>query len=133
MTRHWSAPYLGLPFRLGGRDRGGVDCYGLVVLAYTEVLGVSLPSFTGHYTDLARPRDILAALDVGRVLWRRVERPRAWDVALFDAPCGCHVGLMVDAWRMLHVAQHHDSRIERVDAPAWRARGQGVYRWEGAR
>ena len=35
--------YLGTPYRLGGKDRRGLDCSGFVYVSFKDALGVSLP------------------------------------------------------------------------------------------
>ncbi|MFG1479176.1 NlpC/P60 family protein [Xanthobacter sp. V4C-4] len=126
---HWSADYVGLPFLATGRDRAGVDCYGLVALCYREVRGIVLPSYTGHYTSIDERAEIAAALNAGKAAWTRVDAAREWDVVLFSGAVGaCHVGLVVAPGRMLHTSSGHDSRIERYEAPQWRRRLMGVYR-----
>lgn len=35
--------YLGVPYRLGGASRSGIDCSGLVLVAYRDGAGVKLP------------------------------------------------------------------------------------------
>lgn len=37
--------WLGVPHRYNGRDKKGVDCYGLVWHYYREVLGITLPDW----------------------------------------------------------------------------------------
>lgn len=129
VLKHWSASFVGLPFLALGRDRAGVDCWGLVRLAYLEVLGVELPSYADRYSSALEGAEIAAALDEGRASWIKSRRPREWDVALFSSPYGpAHVGIVVSPGLMLHASFGHDSRIERYDAPHWRARLMGVYR-----
>lgn len=42
-TNKWIDDHLGLKYKFLGRDLGGVDCLGLVVLFYRDMLGVELP------------------------------------------------------------------------------------------
>lgn len=44
--------YIGLHYEIGGRDKHGIDCYGLVCLIYKEVLGIDLPDWvTDEFVD----------------------------------------------------------------------------------
>lgn len=47
MKTHWIIPYLRLPYKEGGRDHAGVDCWGLIRLIYRDLLGIDLPAFPG--------------------------------------------------------------------------------------
>gem|GEM_PF-332067 len=38
--------YLGTPYRMGGLDRRGLDCSGLVYLSFSDALGISVPRTT---------------------------------------------------------------------------------------
>jgi hypothetical protein len=51
----WANTYVGLPWKERGRDRGGIDCFGLVRLVLIEQRGVRLPSFAGDYDPADGP------------------------------------------------------------------------------
>ncbi|MCA3794579.1 MAG: hypothetical protein IOC66_20125 [Burkholderia sp.] len=99
----WYAKYIGLPF---GEGQGEVTCWSLVARIYRECLAIDLPAY-GEISarDLVRvARTMEARKDDG---WQAVERPQAFDVCLMRAPRGgavvAHVGVMIDAQRVLHV------------------------------
>ena len=41
----WINDYVGIPYEVGGRNSGAIDCYGLVCKVYYEMLGVELPDW----------------------------------------------------------------------------------------
>lgn len=136
-ARHWSAEFVGLPFRLHGRARDGVDCWGLVCLVYSRV-GIELPLYAGLYAgpeEIARVAGVVAdAIDTG--MWGSVERSKARerDVMVFRrAGLETHVGVVCGGGLMLHIASGHESRIERVDACRWGPRLAAIYRHEALR
>ena len=101
---HDLSQYVGLPYVERGRDRSGVDCWGLPVLAYRELLGIELP----HYVDAPcieerAELDTLIASQREAGPWRTVERPQALDVALMRVGgYVSHVGLWDGHGRVLH-------------------------------
>lgn len=129
---HWSSDLVGLPYLDRGRDRSGVDCWGLVRLAFAEVRGIILPSCTELYASAEERAEIAAALSAARVAgpWRRVDRPAEWDVVAFARSWGLdHVGLIIAPGLMLHACDDgQPSRVERYAAPKWARRLEGFYR-----
>lgn len=48
---HWSAGYIGIPFKEQGRSKDGADCWGLVKIVMKEIFNQDLPDFTDHPFD----------------------------------------------------------------------------------
>ena len=132
MVPHWVTPYIGLPFKPHGRDRHGVDCWGLVRLVLAERFALNLPSYADGYGSTEDARDIGRLIRGELVPWRPVafgaEQPG--DVVLMrlmNQPM--HVGLVVDPGWMLHIEEGIDACLERYDGSRWRQRILGLYRY----
>ena len=126
---HWAAHYIGIPFRVLGRTREGVDCWGLVRLVLEEQFGRQVPSFELYAsTDPERVAPVIQACEH---MFARVpsgsEAPG--DVVLMRVGrLPVHTGVVVDAGRMLHVQRGIEACVERYDGMAWRDRVVGFYR-----
>nr|WP_309504274.1 NlpC/P60 family protein [uncultured Roseovarius sp.] len=122
--------YVGLPFRDGGRDRPAVDCWGLIVLAYRECLGIDLPLYGDVLaSDLRR---VSRSVDAGKDGWRRVETPREMDVAVMRLPSSKrvgHVGIYAGRGQILHAEQASGVALERVSSPVIASRIVGFWRY----
>lgn len=127
----WTDAYIGLPFLADGRDRAGLDCWGLVRLVYAERLGIDLPDKAGIYRDESREtlREIAAAMEEESRRWMLVDAPRYCDVILMHSgPLHCHVGLWVKRNTMLHVSAGIDSTVEPINGLIRRNTIIGYYR-----
>lgn len=127
---------LSVPFADHGRDYEAWDCYGLILCAFRDVHGVTLPAFEMGYATAGETRQdreaIAGLIDSGRPFWRPVAAPAASDVALLNiGGRPVHVGLMLDTRRMLHAEKKIGTAVERVTAPMWRDRIEGFYRYAG--
>lgn len=122
--------YIGLPWRLGGRERDGLDCYGLVRLVLGELWGLWLPRHETGYPPAARDRADLAALVADRRGrdWLGIAREVDGRLVTVMAPwrpgdvlrlrrggADCHLALLVGPGRMLHIDPHILSVCERLD------------------
>ena len=127
---HWSAAYVGLPWRDHGRDRSACDCWGLVRLVYAEVLTIDLPSYAEAYVSVAEHDEIDRTLRGAQSApWSEVAEAWAFDVVLIRlGRWTTHVGLMVDAGRMLHMPERAAARIEPIAAAQWARRLVGIWR-----
>jgi len=129
----WAGRYIGLPFRDLGRDRAGLDCWGLVRLVASEQFNVHLPSFIGEYEKAADVTSIAALVGREAQHWLPVQpgRERLGDVIVLrlrGQPV--HTGLVLGDMQMLHIEQGIDSAIEKYSSPRWKDRIFGFYRHE---
>lgn len=131
------AKTLSVPYQEKGRDYLGWDCWAVPYLAYRDVLGIDLPSYTDSYTDPGNTsvsREELGQLISGEKLhWQQVMSYEPMDVVLFTlGGQPVHVGLMIDSRRFLHCEKKIGTVIEMIDSAVWKRRLDGVYRLEGA-
>lgn len=126
----WAAPYVGIPFVDGGRDRAGFDCWGLACAVYREVLGIELPSY-GEISarDVARVSHRIRS-DSLVAPWREVPgAARPFDVLVMRGR-PLHVGVMVDATHVLHVEANTSTVIVPLKHPQVWYRRVALHRHE---
>lgn len=133
MSGHWTNTYVGIPWRDLGRDRLGVDCWGLVRLVYAEQLRLLLPSYVGAYTSVEEHAELSAHIEgVTRSgIWTAIDTADAqpFDVLVFRrGRLDTHVGLVVEPGLMLHVAAREQAKIEGYAQGRWKHRLNGLYR-----
>jgi len=135
----WAGAYIGIPFADRGRDRHGVDCWGLVRLVLAEQFGVGIPSYDEvyfHTRDFAAQKQIYDAQEAADC-WLKVmdgygapgaERPGDVVHMRIDVS-GMHVGIVIAPGRMLHARDNSGhSVIERIGGTAWKNRVRAIYR-----
>ncbi len=125
----WPEAYVGLPYADKGRDRDGVDCWGLVRLVYAELLGLELPSHADGYVSAEELADVTRAIRGHMRPWAPVARARTLDVVLLRlVGQPAHVGVIAGRGLMMHVHAGIDVALERIDTLLWRRRIVGYYR-----
>lgn len=130
----WTDSYIGIPFLPDGRDRDGLDCYGLVCLVYRDRLGVDLPGIRGIYSQntIGCLKRVARAMAEEKLKWRKVDVPALYDVVMLrTGEYAWHVGLVIDKRRMLHVMEGADTMIDEYTGLEWRDRIEGFYRHAG--
>lgn len=127
--------YVGIPFQANGRDRSGIDCWGLVRLVYSEHLGIDLPSYDGVFNGHRDAQAAGALMARESVKWQQVEQWQPMDVLLLrvSSAIPTHVALYIGNGLMLHALDGADSTIEHTGSLRWRTRIQGAYRHAGNR
>jgi len=119
---------VGVPFA-PGYDFTGWHCWGLVVAAYREVLGVDLP----RHADVSVHERLRIARRMahGEACFGRVDAPAPLDVIVMGLHSGRrfgHVGLADGQGHVLHVEEASHTVLEPLDSPLIRGRVRGVFR-----
>jgi len=149
LTEHmppWVGTYIGIPFADRGRDRDGLDCWGLARLVYAERFGVMLPSLADGYVGEDRASvaklfhaqsgvslDETSAADQDPTRhWKLVQSPELGDLASFRiAGKHGHVAVLVSENEFLHAIAGVKSCVERLSSPLWNRRLVGFWRYAG--
>lgn len=131
LPKNWTDQYVGLPFLLNGRDRQGVDCYGLIHLVYKEIHGIDLlPYQIFKDKTPATFLEIEKAMQLERDNWKRAYTIKQFDmVQLRTGRHAFHVGLALGrGCLMMHVEEGINVVIESLNSPLWRHRIEWIYR-----
>lgn len=135
--------WVGTPFRLGGRDRSGIDCFGLILRVGRDALGEPLPDATG-YPAWGDPPRLRAWLEANLVPLRCWSDAGPGDVVALRLKIGWeHVGILGTAHGALTLIHVHTLArgrgqlrlgccVEHNWVPPWSARLAAVYRYRGA-
>lgn len=122
----WIEKYIGIPYLELGREKNGVDCYGLCYQIYKNELGIEIPDYFGTgFQDLIdenakkKLKEELQnfILDESEKEWIEVPLSEAkeFDLVLFNI-CGyiVHIGIMISKDSMLHSFNGMDCVIEKL-------------------
>ena len=89
----WLNDYIGLPYVLGGRDLGGLDCFGLLKMVYDREYGETLPDWQTDDLSLRGRAETIASV-VCSGAWEPVEDPQDGDfVVCYRSRAPLHLGL----------------------------------------
>ena len=113
----YARSFLGTPYRHGGSDHSGMDCSGLVVRTYRDVLHITLPRRT---TDLLQKGFAvpLEALAIG-------------DLLFFEEKLGPppdHVGIYMGDGRFIHASVSRGVTLSNINESHFRKRFVGARR-----
>lgn len=123
---------LGVPFLMGGRDKSGLDCYGLVKEIYIRK-GITLPEYmSGHLSPDNRNLISMMITD-GLELFSKLEKPEPFCLVTFfiRPPYTSHIGVvMPDCYRFIHILKNTSVAVERLDSIEWAKRITGYFKWK---
>lgn len=121
------AHLLGVPFKYGGRDQTGVDCFGLLIMIY-KMFGIDIPDHElkkGMCLVDKKIREI-------SVDWEKIDAPEVPCAVVFwitNPDFITHIGVVIEEDKFIHAREHISVCIERLSSPAWNKRIKGFYRW----
>lgn len=130
MEAHWSAAWVGLPWRRDGRTIDGCDCWGLVVLVYRDVWAIDLPPYHGAIDAT----EAAIARGAAEGPWRRIDLSVAREgdlVTMRAGRGGGHVGIVAGDGLMLHMVEARSSRLDRWTRGPWGLSLTGLWRHGG--
>lgn len=120
----WAAHYIGVPFRVGGRDLNGVDCYGLVRLIYQLERQIVLPEVDTPYHETGPHVAPMVQRGTLAGPWEVVaDREQPFDVLVInEGGEPCHLGLVLAPGWMLHAARGQGVGVSPHCSPRYRNR-----------
>jgi cell wall-associated NlpC family hydrolase len=143
----WIEPYVGLPYRTFGRERDGIDCWGLFRLVARDRRQLMLPEYAGGYqgTGQQDAADLKRLIEGGQSDWREIARrgaedPLTWFKAMERAAEEAdallisfwghpvHVAYYVQPGLALHVLDGAMTTQLRYRDAEWRNKVVGIYR-----
>lgn len=99
--------WMGTPHRMGGMNRRGIDCSGLVVVLYEELFDMRLPRTTSALMRKGRP---VASNNL-----------TAGDLVFFKPKAkNHHVGIYLGRGEFVHASTSSGVTISRLDTDFWR-------------
>lgn len=130
MQENWWNNYIGIPYLDKGRDKEGLDCWGLVRLVYSNEFNIDLPSFADQYTHENVPgiAELIAMHQEG---WVKVDIPKSGDTVLMKSfGEEAHIGVVTLPGFFLHVRAGNTSIVESLESTQWKKRIIGIYRYK---
>lgn len=129
----WAGDYHHIPYKVHGRGRDGIDCWGLVRLVYAEQFGVDLPCFAGQYDDTGiKDGPVISPIVAEeKKNWQEVPYSRRGTGDVIVLRCAgqpMHVGIIITGSNMLHAEAKSGVSIEAYDGIQWKKRIVGIYR-----
>lgn len=127
----WYNKYIDIPYKDGGRDLEGLDCWGLVRLVYKEQYGIELPSFSDSYTTAKDTDHLHELISRHREQWDKLSSPVEGCVVLLRIfGTDTHVGVYLGNDMFLHVREGTNVAVENINSPTWKTRVVGYFNYK---
>jgi len=126
--------YIGLQYKNLGRNKAGIDCYGLPWLIYFEKRGIELPDFTELLYDKDWYKTKNHILENIYDRWEEVCSPyKLYDLFLFykssTSEIVNHIGICTGDEKFIHISSRYSSMESQLD-DYWKNRLYKVLRYK---
>lgn len=126
----WAGLYVGIPFKSGGRDKSGLDCYGLLRLVYIEEFNTTLPDLRDLYINALDTNETAPLYKKYAPLLRgdKTACPKSGDAAvMLERGLPTHLGIYAGGGYILHATRHLGTVLQRTTSPDLKGRVEGYY------
>lgn len=124
----WAAQYGNIPYKELGRDRAGIDCWGLVKLIMLEQYGKDIPDLIGEYADQDDKKSIVDCYNRYKFRFTQIAEPKCGAIVMFNIEgVPVHIGVMLNEVHFIHASEGRVSGIDRITHPIWKSRIEGFY------
>lgn len=128
---NWWNDYITIPYKKMGRDKDGLDCWGLVRMIYKDQFNIELPSYVDQYNADDTHDSLAELIAISKESWTKTDNPVVGDVLLLRAEGSLsHVGVVISPTHFIHVIEDINVAIERYDQGKWKNRLEGAYRYD---
>lgn len=133
--KHDYSPYIGILYVKNGRDAakdGGLDCWGLLRLVFSEQYSITLPRLDALQVIDDRKTMVHQVEDFGLYgLVEPVADCQEGDIGVFNIIGDpVHVGIILSNTHMLHTQLSSGCVVEKYASHKWSRRLQGIYRYQ---
>ena len=112
----------GIPFKKGGKDQNGCDCYGLVYYFYKEKLGIIIDDLQ----DFSKTIDLKK-----KIKFKKVDKINNNDIGIFkNIDNSVHCGIFLNRDQLYHITENNNSVIESFETSDYFNSLIGIYRHE---
>jgi cell wall-associated NlpC family hydrolase len=121
---------IGIPYKFGGKDENGIDCYNLVKLYYSQILNTQINDNIVYKNE----KDIVNVDDLKEKqnCWFKVPKITKGTLLLIEiGGFPIHVGVAVDSIFFLHILRDQTSRLEKISR--WKNKIVGTYNYDSCK
>ena len=120
---------IGIPFVEGGRDKSGLDCWGLVTLIYSYVFpDFILPDINVH-CGISESKEIDNVASFTKSNFTKTDK-ELYSIILIkhnDPIYVNHVGVYLGGSKFIHTRKKIGVNIDTIESMAWKRKIEGYY------